>query len=242
GTEVRVHARILGLVPDVDAQLGAAALQDLQQRQASDAGEAVPGRLQQVALVLDVDVVPVREVGRDVAMRRLVGGEQVAERLVGQHDAEAERVVGAVALDDVDARAREGLLQQDRGIQAGGSSADDVDAHEVSILATRGCTSFVKRTRLRTNCFKFKVIFRRCNRETIRCTRPSCSPRAGPNLAGTRTGSPRAAPSLPSPARSDGTRAANSRPTISSARYARHWPTCAPCSPRPAAAPSTSFG
>ena len=61
-----------------------------------------PRRADCAAAEIDVDVVPVIERVEDRVGARGVGGAQVAERLVGEHDAPAERVVRAVALDDGD--------------------------------------------------------------------------------------------------------------------------------------------
>ena len=54
---------------------------------------------------------------------------QVAERLVGEHDAPAEGVVGAVALDDDDLVARVLLLHEQGEVQARGAAADADDLH-----------------------------------------------------------------------------------------------------------------
>jgi len=131
GVAVRGEPGILGLVAHVHAEPRGARLQDLQELQPAEAGEAVPRRLEGVPLVVDVDVVPVGEARRDVAVARLVGLAQVVQRLVREHDAEAEGVVRAVALDHLDARVRPALLGEDREVQAGGAAADHVDFHGV---------------------------------------------------------------------------------------------------------------
>ena len=83
----------VGLEHELDAELLAAGLQDVEQPLAADAAEAVAARRDLVALEEDVDVVPVIERLQDRARRGLVGGDEIAERLVGEHDAPAERVV-----------------------------------------------------------------------------------------------------------------------------------------------------
>ena len=146
--QVRVAMRgepgVLGLEAHADAERGGARLQDLQQLEPAEAREAVPGGRERAALVVDVDVVPVGEARRDVAVARLVGLPEVVERVVRQHDAEAERVVGAVALDDLDARVRPAFLDEDREVQAGGTAADHVDFHGV-LLASRSRTGGILR-------------------------------------------------------------------------------------------------
>ena len=79
---------------------------------------------------MDVDVVPVTERGEDLGVGFGVRRFEVAERLVGEDDAPAERVVRQVALDDGDLVPRVGLFQQQREIQARGAATDAEDAHD----------------------------------------------------------------------------------------------------------------
>ena len=53
-----------------------------------------PPERDDAAADVDVDVVPVREAGRDALERRGIGARKVLQRLIGEHDAPAERVVG----------------------------------------------------------------------------------------------------------------------------------------------------
>ncbi len=57
----------------VDAELRRPLLQDVQQALAADAAEAVPAGPDGRAAVMDVDVVPMVEAGRDRLVRRRVG-------------------------------------------------------------------------------------------------------------------------------------------------------------------------
>src|SRR5690606_3547168 len=93
----------------------------------------------------------VGEVGGDLAVRRLVGVAEVAQRLVREHDTEAEGVVGPVALDDLDVRRRKRLLQEDRRVESRGPAADHVDAH-----LDAPSPGWIRR-RLPRNYFKSKV-------------------------------------------------------------------------------------
>ena len=95
-----------------DALLGAAGLQDAEQRHAGDAGEAVAGAADLGALLMDGNVVPIGEFGADAVERGAVAGEEFSQCLVGEHDAEAERVVGLVLLDDLDVPIGAALLGQ----------------------------------------------------------------------------------------------------------------------------------
>ena len=93
----------LGLEFQLDAERAGALVQQLQQGHARAAAEAVAADAVHRALEMDFDVVPVGEVRRDRAIALEVVFLEGLERLVGEHDAEAEGVVGAVALVDRDA-------------------------------------------------------------------------------------------------------------------------------------------
>ena len=119
----------IGLEDQLDAELLAARLQDVEQPLAADAGEAVAAGRDFPSLEEDVDVVPVIERLQDRPRGRLVGGDEIAERLVGKHHAPAERDVGAVALDDDDLVRRILLFHQDAEVEAGRPAADAHDVH-----------------------------------------------------------------------------------------------------------------
>src|SRR5262249_39934101 len=54
----------------------------------------------------------------------------IVEGGVGEHHAEAKRVVGAVALVDRNLGLRPLLFEQDRGVETGRAATDDRDLHE----------------------------------------------------------------------------------------------------------------
>ena len=88
-----------------------------------------PPETVRVALELDGDVVPVGEVLADRGgADRVVRGE-VAERLVRQHHAPAEGVVGPVALEDHHLVRRVAQLHRDGEVEPGRPSAETSDAH-----------------------------------------------------------------------------------------------------------------
>jgi hypothetical protein len=121
------------LEAEVGAEGGGAVAEDLEELDARDAGEAVPARGDGGAAEVDVDVVPVREVVGDLAVRLGIGLAQVAERLVGEDDTPPERVVGAVALEDGDAARGVGLAQQERQVEPRRPPADDGHAQGLAI-------------------------------------------------------------------------------------------------------------
>ena len=111
-----------------DAELGAPLLEDAEQALALDAAEAMAAGGRGRAAVMDVDVVPVVEAAGDRRVRRRVGGLEAFHGAVGEHDPPAESVVGAVALVDLHAGPRQGLAEQDGGIEPGRPAADADDA------------------------------------------------------------------------------------------------------------------
>ena len=119
----------VGLEHQLDADFLAARLQDVEQALATDAAEAVAARRDPGAADVDLDVVPVVERVEDLCRARRVGRLQVAERLVGEDDTPAERVVGLVALDDDDLVRWVLLLHQQREIETRRAAADADDLH-----------------------------------------------------------------------------------------------------------------
>jgi len=93
----------------------------------------VAGGSQDLTLIVDVDVVPVGEVPRDLRIRLAVGLGEVLERRVGEDHAEPEGVVGPVALDHEDLVGRIGLLHEQGEVEPRRSAADTDDLH-VAIL------------------------------------------------------------------------------------------------------------
>ncbi len=127
GVQVRPRVGHPRLEVEADAQIAATPMQQHEQRSSRQPGEAVPGRLQTAAPVVDVDVVPVMEPLLDRAQRRGVGVGDLLQRGVREHDAEAEGVVGPVAFEDRDVSRGVVLLEEQRGEEAAGPAPDDVD-------------------------------------------------------------------------------------------------------------------
>jgi hypothetical protein len=98
---------------------------------AADAAEAVAARGHLLALEVDVDVVPVIERFQDRACGLLIGIGQVAQRLVREHHAPAEGVVGTVALHHRDLVCGILLLHQQAEIQTGWTAAYANNIHNV---------------------------------------------------------------------------------------------------------------
>ena len=125
----RIERRDFRLVLDLDAERARAPAQNLQQRPARAAAEAVAADAVGGAAEMDLDVVPIGKVADDGAIALAVIALERVERLVGEHHAEAEGIVGPVALEHGDARLRPCLLHQDREIEAGRAAADHVNFH-----------------------------------------------------------------------------------------------------------------
>src|SRR5262245_47126208 len=111
-----------------DPEFRAPLLEDAEQALALDAAETMAAGRRGRAAEVDVDVVPVVEAARDRLVRGRVGHAEVLHRPVGEHDAPAEGVVGAVALIDLHAGPRQGLPEEDGGVEARGPAPEADDA------------------------------------------------------------------------------------------------------------------
>jgi len=113
------------LRPDGLAAIG----QDLEQRAAGQPGEAMAGRSECLAVVVDLDVVPAVALLRH---RRSDFGIGIAQRILGgvrEHDAEAKGVLEPVALVDHHLVTRVRALHERGEEQSRGSTADARDLH-----------------------------------------------------------------------------------------------------------------
>ena len=119
----------LALETEVYAEPRAAALQHVEQRASRAAAEAVPAAADRLAVEDEVDLVPIDEdvADRVVALRVVIA--EIVERLVGEHDAETERVVAPVALVDLDVPGGPRLLREQREIEPGRAAPDYRDPH-----------------------------------------------------------------------------------------------------------------
>ena len=119
----------LALEHQFHAQCFGAVLQDVEQMLALDAAKTVAAGSDDAALEVDIDVVPMREAVEDFLRALWIGAFQVAQRLVGEHHAPAERVIGAVALDHGDAVRRIAPFHLDCEIKARRPTAHADDPH-----------------------------------------------------------------------------------------------------------------
>ncbi len=125
--------RRLALEVQGDTERLAALLEDLQEPLPAHRGEAVAPAGDDLAAVVDVDVVPAGELPLHAGIDRRVGVLDAAQRLVGEHDAEAERVVGGVPLPDGYLVARAELPGEGGEIQPARAAAHDRDPHAASL-------------------------------------------------------------------------------------------------------------
>ncbi len=134
GGDQQIGIRELGLLANfvlerlLDAEARGALLQNVEQTLALDTREAMATGADRSAVDVHIDVVPVIEAVDDGGVRRRIGGSEARHGLVREHHAPTEGVVRAIALVDLDARARQRLLQQDRRIQARRPAAHADDA------------------------------------------------------------------------------------------------------------------
>ncbi len=135
GRPDRVQVAQLGLEAQLDPECRRARLQNAEQPLARDAAESVPAGADHAAPEMHVDVVPMGEIGLDLGQALGVAAVQVAQRLVGEHHAPAERVAGPVALDHRDRVRRIKLLHQDGEIEPRRAAAHADDAHFCSLGA-----------------------------------------------------------------------------------------------------------
>ncbi len=124
----RRGGRSLGPEAELDAERGTPLVQNLQQPTTAEGRETVASRALDGAAVDHVDVVPAHELVLQRAVDDRVGVFDTAERLVGEDHAEAERVVGGVALPDGDLAAGIEALEESGGVETTGATADDGNA------------------------------------------------------------------------------------------------------------------
>lgn len=79
-------------------------------------------------MVVNVDVIPGREISGELLIESGVGVLDASQRLVGKDDPEPKRVVGSVSLPDLDLVLRVEQLDQRRQVEPSRPAADDRDA------------------------------------------------------------------------------------------------------------------
>ena len=133
-----VHRRRLTVEVKRHPQLQASLVQDLQQPPPAHRGKAVTARRDHLVAVVDVDVVPARELPGHRPVDRGVGVLDAAERLVREHHTEPEGVVRGVALPHGDLVARVELHGERREVESARPAPDYRYAH-LSLGATVKC-------------------------------------------------------------------------------------------------------
>ena len=126
-----IHRLDHGVEPRRDADGADALLQDGQQREPADRGEADAVDLDALAAQIERDVVPALHPGRDRIDRLGIVGAQEFQRLLGEHHAKAPGGAGGVLLEQLDLGVRVTPLPEIGEIEAAGASADHGDAHDL---------------------------------------------------------------------------------------------------------------
>ena len=116
---------------ELDAQLLATRLQDVEKLFAADADEAVAGGAHAPAFDQDLDVVPMVEGAFDLESGFCIPRAHVLHGGVGKYDTPAERIVGLVALDHGHVVSGILLLHQQTEIKPRRAAADANNAHIV---------------------------------------------------------------------------------------------------------------
>ena len=122
----------LGFELQVDAQFPRAPLQQDQHLLAPDPGKAMPARHRAHPVMHHRDIVPVGEVIADRLRRLGVVGLHPAQRIVRQHHAPSERVIGAVALHHRHFVRGVAQLHADREIEPRWTAAETDNLHNPS--------------------------------------------------------------------------------------------------------------
>jgi hypothetical protein len=94
----------LGLINQLNAQLGATILQNTQQVLSPDPTKAVSCRAHTFAFEKKLNIIPMVKRIADLQARHLIGLHQVLQGLVTQDDTPPEGVMGTIALKDCDAQ------------------------------------------------------------------------------------------------------------------------------------------
>jgi hypothetical protein len=121
--------RDLRAVDKPDAEFHGPVPQDPEKGAAGAAAEAVAADPMHRTLEVDRDVVPVSERARDPLVARPIILLEIVQRGIGEHHAEPEGLVGAVALVDSYVPVRPLPLQEDRAIEPRRTTADDRRLH-----------------------------------------------------------------------------------------------------------------
>jgi hypothetical protein len=119
----------LDAVPDLHPQAQRLVAQDPQEGRAGDAAESVAGRSQDLAAVVDIDVVPVVKRLLQPVDGDGIGVREVVHGGVREHHAEAEGIARLMPLEQGDGVGRVPLLEQNRQVKGRGPGADPHDSH-----------------------------------------------------------------------------------------------------------------
>ena len=117
-----------------DACRAHALLQDCEQFEPADRGEADAVDSDALAAQMQRDVLPALHPRRDGVDRFRIVGAQEFQRLLGEHHAEAPGGAGGILLKQVDIGIRVALFPEIGEIQPSGASADHRDTHDAQIL------------------------------------------------------------------------------------------------------------
>ena len=137
GIRILLVALHIGLEHQVDTQLLAARLQDVEQVLAANPHKAMAAGANPASLEQQFDIVPMVEGLLDLRRRHRVPDAHIVHGGIGEHHAPAEGVIGQVALHHRHLVRRVHLLHQQREIQAGGAATYADDLHDSNPFLAR---------------------------------------------------------------------------------------------------------
>src|SRR5205814_5885311 len=135
-----------GVVSLSDADRGTALLQDPQQFEPADRGEADPVDFDALPAQVERHILPALHSRRDRVHRIGIVRAKEFQRLLGEHHAESPSGTGGVLLEQLDLGVRVALLPEIAEIEASGAAADYGDTHDTCLPTGGRCKKSAMQT------------------------------------------------------------------------------------------------
>ncbi len=131
--EASVH---LAFEMEADAELPSPILQDRQQVLASDTAETMAGRCLGLTPKVDIDIIPMRQIGCDGRCTDRIIILEIAHGLIGEDHPPAKGVTRTIAFIDIDLGIRVTQLHRDREIETGWPPSQTGNLHRTALHAS----------------------------------------------------------------------------------------------------------